>query len=80
MTDSIIGRYDGRTYKTEKCPDCGAPMMIASKNYMIDEFGIKHFLEKETLLFNVCEKCRVQTPITENQRQTCSDTPTEVEK
>ena len=76
MTDSILGRHDGKIYKTEECPKCGDPMKIVSKNYWIDEYNIKHFTETEILLFNVCEKCNTQTPITESQRQASGDTPT----
>ena len=64
---------DGRIYKSVGCPDCGTPMEIVSKNYWIDKYGIKHFTTTDILLFNVCEKCRIQTPITEKQRQTSGD-------
>ena len=64
----VMGRTDGRRYKAEMCPRCGKAMNIVSTNYGFDEFGIKRFSNREILLFNVCEECRVQTPITGARR------------
>ena len=69
---SVIGRIDGKRYQTEPCPKCKAPMNIVTKNYWFDEFKIKHYTDTEILLFNVCEKCRIQTPITERQHSSRS--------
>ena len=55
MTDSILGRHDGKIYKTEECPKCGDPMKIVSKNYWIDEYKmakqVKYLEEHKNLSF-----------------------------
>ena len=65
----VLGRTDGKWYKTILCSECGDPMELVSKNYIIDEWGLKHFTDSEILLFNICEKCRIQKPIQEGQKE-----------